>query len=355
MKASSRRGGQQRGYPALLNLETQPHWTIFLTDFALPLSVAHRLRRQLKTAPTAVLFIRINAGGVKQVMQQMRSAGIDVHHDYISLQGVVSRQENLALLDGLFERLPHRDLVRVDVPALECGFRPSFATHSLDVVMRADYVEQDQISDRFFRLLARCKPYEVTVETPGAKLQIRDSRPWFALAGRLRPGEARTLPDGEVAYSADEIREEVEGKFVVDGAVLPIAQHPRFAEESLRLLPMSREVSKHPLCLEIRRGKVVGATGKGRAPKVISSFFERNERYRQVTEVGISFNRASTKFIHDWPAASNEVRPGVHLGIGGAANPDDDDPQRSPIVHIDCIAANCKVLVNGQPFLRASS
>ena len=87
------------------------------------------------------------------------------------------------------------------------------------------------------------------------------------------------------------------------------------------------------------------------APAAIARLFESNERYRHVNEVGISFNGASTRYIHTWPAASNEVRPGVHLGLGGAANPN----ERTSLIHLDCMAANCAVLVNGHPFLSASS
>jgi hypothetical protein len=345
---------RQRGYPALLNLDEQPHWTVFLSDFALPAADMRRLQRQVEPCASRLLFIRIDRG-VGDVLRKMRSAGAGLRSDYFSLHGMVCRHENLALLDALVERLPRRDLARIDVPILECGFRRSYATQALGVVMGADYGEQDQISDHFFNLLVKREPYEVTVETAGGKLWVRDNRPWFELAGRLRNGETRTLPDGEVAYSAEikNPQEEVEGRFLVDGAVLPLAQEPRYAADARRLLSLSREVARHPFCLHIRRGTVVNVTGNGRGPGAMSDFFEKSELYRRVNEVGISFNRASTRFIHGWPAASNEVRPGAHLGIGGAANPDDDDPQRSPFVHLDCIAADCSVFVNGQPFLRA--
>jgi hypothetical protein len=343
---------RKRGYPALLNVEEQPHWTIFLTDFALPANDRQRIKRQLETAHTRYVFIRVN-GELEGVLRRMRSAGVEPDTDYVSLHAIMSRYENLTLLQELFDHIPHRDLARVDVPILECGFRPSYATQSLNVVLRADYAQQDRIADRFFNLLAIRKPYEVMIQTQKRTLRICDSRPWFPLAGRLRAGALRTLPDGEVAYSA--LNAEVEGEFVVDGAILPIAQHPRYADESLRLMRLSRQVSKHPVCLRIRRGRVVGLSGRGTAPDIVSKLFESNERYRQLNEVGISFNGASTKFIHRWPAASNEVRPGVHVGIGGAANPEDGDPQRSPFIHIDWMAANCQVFVNGKPFLRASS
>ncbi len=342
------------GYRSLLNLDEQPHWTVFLSDFALPAADRHRLQRQVEQCASRLLFIRIDRG-VRDVLRKMRSAGAGLRSDYFSLQAVVCRHENLALLDALVERLPRRDLARIDVPILECGFRRSYATHALRVVMGADYGEQDRISDYFFSLLAKREPYEVTVETAGGTLQVRDNRPWFELAGRLRSGETRTLPDGEVAYSAEikNPRDEVEGQFLVDGAVLPLAQEPRFAADARRLLPLSREVGRHPFRIHIRRGTVVNVTGSGRGPGAMSDFFDKSEMYRRINEVGIAFNRASTRFIHGWPAASNEVRPGAHLGIGGAANPDDDDPQRSPFVHLDCIAADCSIYVNGQPFLRA--
>ena len=338
------------GYPGLLNLEAQPHWTVFLTDFPLPPAAVRSVRRQLDEAATRLLSIRIDRG-VEYAIQQIRAAGANLRNDYFSLHGIVAKDEHSVLLRELNDFLRRRDFARIDLPTRESGFRPSFATHLLGVVMRANYLEQDRISGLFFDLLALRSPYHVTIRTSRARLDVDDTRGWFSLAGRLRRNEIRSLPDGEVAYSSNR----VDGQFVVDGAILPIPQRPRFADEARRLMPLSREVSRHPIRLEIRRGEVTGVTGRGTAPKILSKLFEKNERYRQVNEVGISFNRAVTRFIHSWPAASNEVRPGVHVGIGGAANPDDDDPKRSALVHIDCIAANCEVWVNGKPFLRASA
>jgi hypothetical protein len=339
------------GYASLLNVEAQPHWTFFLTDFALKPTERRRIQRQVEAVDTRLRFVRVDRG-LAHVERQMRAVGIDPDRDYVSLQAIISRDPNLPLLEELFERLPRRDLARVDVPTVACGFQPARASSLLNIVMRSDFAEQEKVARRFFNLLEEHDPYVVVVKTRGGELQIRDSRPWFELAGPLRRDEIRALPGGEVAHSGGG---DIEGDFVVDGAILPVAQHPRFAKESLRLMRLSREVGRHPFRLQVRAGKVVDVSGKGQMPRVIAGLFETNERYRDVNEIGIAFNRASTRFIHAWPSAANEVRPGVHVGIGGAANPDDDDPLRSCLIHLDCMAANCEVFVNGRPFLRTSS
>lgn len=345
---------KERGYAALLNLQAQPHCTVFLCDFALPVAELRRIRHQFQGIASRSLFIRVDRG-IKHALQRLQAAGIDWRKDYLSLQGIVCRQKNLGLVYRLFEQFPRGDFARIDVPLVECGFRRSYASQSLRVIMQADYVEQRRISVRFRNMLAAASPYRVVIETSGAKLQIHDDAPWFELSGQLRDRWIRTLPDGEVAYSPGPLAPNVDGEFVVDGAVLPIAQGPQFGREARHLLALSREAARKPFRLHIRAGKVADVSGNRRASKLLTDHFEQNERYRNLNEVGISFNGAVRRFIHSWPAASNEVRPGVHLGIGGAANPEADDPQRSPMVHIDCIAANCRVSVNGRPFLRASS
>jgi hypothetical protein len=339
------------GYRGLLNLRAQPHCTVFLSDFALSSQTVRHLQGQLEAAPTRLLFVRTDYG-LEHVMGELRAAGVDPSRDYLSLQGVVVRQESVLLLNELFESLPRRDLSRVELPLRECGFRRAFATRLMQVVSSANYAEQDWISDHFFQMLALRKPYRVTVITPEGKLEIRDSEPWFNIAGQLREDETRIIPGGEVSYTGDA----VEGTFVVDGAILPLPEHPAVAHEARLLGPISRKLKDQPLCIRIRSGRVVQVSGEGSAPKILSKLFETDDRYRRVTEVGISFNRACDAFIHNWPAASNEARPGVHLGIGGDPTRNDGAPARGrPLVHIDCMAANCQVFVNGRRFLRASS
>ncbi|MDQ6803331.1 MAG: hypothetical protein M3041_21220 [Acidobacteriota bacterium] len=332
-----------------MNLKAQPHWTVFLTDFQLPIRQIDRIRRHLIASDTRPLFIRIDHGAAR-TLGDLRSAGVDIQRDYVSIQAVLSRDENRIPLQEVMRRIVRCDMATVEVPSRESGFRPAFASHLLNVVMRSDYFEQDRIADRFFELLGAQRPYEVKVATRTATLIVRDDKRWFQFAGPLRANTVRLLPDGEVAYFG----EHIEGKFVIDGAILPIAQHPRFAEKARRVLRLSRAMEKHPLGLEIRHGNIVAVTGNRDGRSVLEDLFKESDRYRRVVEVGISFNRACRTFIHSWPAASNEGRPGVHLGLGGPSNPDDGEPERSPLIHIDCMAANCAVFVNGKPFLRAS-
>jgi hypothetical protein len=336
----------------LLNLEAQPHHTVVLSDFPLPQADVIRLRRHLSKAPTRLLFGRIDRG-VPAVQRALKNNGVDVRRHYVSLQGVVSRYENVSRLHDLLADLTRGDVARLDLPFAQAGFRPAHASHLLRVVSRADYAEQDAIANSFFALLERRRLYDLTAHTPGgATLRITDDTGWFPLAGRLRSGEFRTLPAGEVSYPGSQI----DGAFVADGALLASPEHPGAAREAVRLGRMSRELREHPLRIEISRGRVTNVSGRGRLSSAISRLIDRDPRYGIVTEVGISFNRACRKFIHRWGAASNEGRPGVHIAIGG--DPDHRDGEGligEPLVHLDLMAANCSVFVNGRPFLRASS
>lgn len=343
------RARPQLGYTGLLNVDAQPHWTVFLTDFALPDRQVAQIRAQLDLVSTRPLFVRTEQG-IASVMRQIRAAGADVNNDYVSFHALVRNPQTVSLLTDAFARLARRDMAKIDVPRGRY-FRHAFAKHLLDAVLRSDYAEQSAIAATFFGLLGRRTPYRVRVHTDGGVLEVSDTHRWFRLAGRLREGEMRALPDGEVAYTG----KRAEGEFVVDGALLPVPQHQKFAPRAMRLMKLSRELARQPLRLVIRAGRVVDALGSGRAARELQKLFDRNDRYREVTEVGISFNRSCTRFVHDWPAASNEVRPGVHIGLGGEGTADGESPKRAPLVHIDCMAANCEVWVNGQPFLRASS
>ncbi len=339
-----------RGYRALLNLQEQPHWTVFLSDFELPAADIKKLKRELERVPTQLIFLTIE-DGIDLIMEKLVTTGVDPARDYISIQGLVLQQQNVSLLDEIYATIPRRDMTRVELPLPECGFRPAFASQLLKVISEADYSEQEWISNRFFRRLAEHTPYRVTVDTRDGRLQITDDWPWFENAGPLEESETRIIPGGEVAYAGNAIN----GTFVIDGAILPLPEHPDAADDALQIQWLSGELHRYPLRAEIRDGYVVDLVGAGRPQAAISELLDRNPRYRRVTEVGISFNRACHTFIYDWPAASNEARPGVHIGLGGTITPDDHDRQLEPLVHIDCIAANCQVLVNGHPFLRASS
>ena len=335
-----------RGLPGLLNFGAERHWTVFVSDFALPPPDVLRVGQQLSNAPTQVLFCRADA-----LEPQLQKAGVDLKEDYVSLQVVVSKFESIGRVRALFSSLPHADMARLDLPFAGTRFRRAFATQVLQVVMNADYDEQDRISDRFFQHLETAVPYSVVVQTHRERLVISDDVPWFHLAGRMDRGESRSLPGGEVAYTGDRI----EGEFTVDGALLASPQEPAAASIAKRLAALSKYLPDNPLRLVIRAGRVLRFEGK---PKVVDPFralLKSDERYGQVTEVGISFNRACSRFIHEWPAASNEGRPGVHIALGGDPDRREQSAKhRGPLVHIDLMAATSKVWVNGAQFLRTS-
>jgi hypothetical protein len=338
----------RRGYKTLLNLSEQPHWTVFLTDFQLPERDVRSIKAQLKNRPTRTLFLTIDSAA--KVLGALRSAGVNLDRDYVSLQGVVFRHRNVLRLHDLLEQISRADLARIELPLPECGFQSSFASELLRMVMNADYDEQELFADEFFRLLETVTPYKVTVKTKRSTLTVADRRQWFDLTGHLRQRELRILPAGEVSYTGDS----VSGAFVIDGAIIPFPEHPSVANEANILHSISRGLRNDPIRMRVRQGRVADIEGNRRAVETFSRLFDRDERYRNVTEVGIAFNRECSRFIYDWPAASNESRPGVHLGIGGDPSPDDEAVRGKPLVHIDCVAGNCEVFVNRIPFLRAS-
>src|SRR5438105_11068818 len=73
----------KRGYPALLNTDAQPHWTVVLSDFSLSAGDFQRLEKQLAAAKTRPIFMSFD-GRLDTVTRRMRSAGVNLQNDYVS-------------------------------------------------------------------------------------------------------------------------------------------------------------------------------------------------------------------------------------------------------------------------------
>jgi hypothetical protein len=325
------------------------HVTAFLTDFALAPGDEARVRRDLDGVETRPVFCDLRQG-LAPVLTALAAAGVDLARDYLSLQVLTSTERGLGAAKALVARLRRGDFARLELPWHEMGFQPEQASLLLGVVMAADYGEQERIAGRFFDLLSRRTPYEVCIRTRGATLTLQDVAPWFDLGGRLQPGDERILPGGEVAY----VGAAIAGTFTVDGAILATPQLPRAAPLARRLLPLSAHLAEAPVTLCIDRGRVERVSGGGAGGELLSTLLEE-DAYRTVTEVGISFNRACVRYIHDWPAACNEGRPGAHIALGGDPDPEAAQGTTQALVHVDLMAATSDVSVNDQVFLRTSS
>jgi len=341
-------GDHMNGYLGLLNVQVQPHWTVFLLDFDLPTQDIIRLTNQVKAGQTTPLVVRIN-GGFESALKTMRSAGVNEQSGYVSLHAIISNYDSSRTVKKLYNFLPRRDLARLVLPFRGYGFRAEFGSYLTRVVSEADYEQQQQIADRFFQLLGRNLPYNVRIESGGETLTIQDHDAWFDLAGPLHEKRIRMLPAGEVAYTGDRIN----GAFVADGSLLATPEDITVVAEAQQLSAFSAELPNQPLRLEITAGKVTKVTG-GSAAVAVQQLFSKDPRYRTVTEIGIAFNGACRHFVYDWPAASNEGRPGVHVGIGGDPDRREARKRSDPLVHLDFIAGNCEAFVNGAPFLRVS-
>jgi hypothetical protein len=342
-------GVGQSGYRDLFNLDAPQHCTVFLTDFLLPSPDVLRIRANLAGAPTRIFFLTTDSGP-EYLRSVLTAARVDLCADYVSVQAMTSTEQGLQVANSFFTGLAEGDFARLELPWRELGFLPSHASYLLDVVMRGHYQEQDAICDQFFSLLSLHLPYEVVVETLAGTLTIQDTRPWFQLAGRLQPTEQRILPGGEVTYVGSNIN----GAITLDGAVLATPQRPPAWPLAARLGPISATMASDPITLQITAGRVTGVASCGNSSRLLASLV-RDEAYRDLTELGISFNRACASYVHDWPAASNEGRPGVHVAIGGDPDPEADrGSQGGPLVHIDLMAATTAVSVNGYTFLRTS-
>jgi hypothetical protein len=330
----------------LLNLTEQRHVTVVLADFDLPARDRERLRDEVAGLPTTLMFQQLDDRS-DRVLNELADAGVNTETDYVSVQALTCTEPGLKTAVAVSDAMVRGDYARLELPWRQSGFNTGQATALLEVVQCADYYEQETVADLLFRLLGRRRPYDVIVRTLRGELRVHDIRPWFELAGRLRSGEQRILPGGEVAY----VGESVDGTFTVDGAVLAVAQRAHAAADAARIQPASASLRASPITLEISAGRITEVAGGDTSAVALRNLLKQ-DAYQTVTEVGISFNRACGRYIHDWPAACNEGHPGVHLGVGGDPDPNVDKGAAAALVHVDLMAANTEVLVNGQLFLR---
>lgn len=331
------------GLGSLLNLAAGNHLTCVVSDFELTVAQRARIERQFHGAATKLRFVR--AHGTDDVGSELEGV-LDAHRDaYVSLQLLCHRHDTYARCARLFHGRSNVDMARLELPIARLGFQSAHVDYLLGVLEASDFHEQQRYSDAFFERLELRSPYTVEILTPGARLVVSGSGPWFQLAGPLTAGEIRILPGGEVAYTGDD----VSGTFVVDGTLLATPQGTEAADDAAALQRLMRDVVGDPLTFTIERGRIVDVQSSGGLAARLRPLLSR-PTYSKLVEVGVSFNRACRKLICDWPASSNEGFPGAHIGVGGDPAPD-EPASKEALVHIDFISANARVLVNQRPFI----
>lgn len=337
------------GVEGLLNLKQPFHTTVIVTDFEHSGRIADILRRALNGVRTRVVHIDLSGAGADgsgNSSLDLAAHGLNKDEAYVSVLALLCRHDSFKTVRQLQENIPHGDCARLELPSVEMGFELSHALEMARVVLCADYGLQDLASKVFFSRLALNAPYRVEISTPGGVLLVSGSKPWFQLAGRLVTGESRILPGGEVAYTGSAI----EGVFTVTGGLLATPETREAAPLARALTRLSRRFQHDPVSIAISAGQVMAFESEGPLARSLEALLE-DACYRQVTEVGVSFNTACRTLIHDWPASSNEGCPGVHIGLGGDPDPDQERAKET-LVHIDLISPTTSVLINGKPFMK---
>lgn len=317
------------------------HHTVFIIDQVLSVYLQERIRQALDGSPTQVHFIETS----DELLRELATRGIRIEVDYVSLHcwatRFASHQQSLKLLS----QLRRFDFSRLEFPAEEVFcFNLSHLENLVGTLLASNFQAQDSKIEEFYTLLARRSPYEVTIHTgEGNILRLEDSASWFQLGGSLIEGESRILPSGEVAYTGAKIN----GRFTADGTLLAAPQRASVAKLASRLNQLRGQLQLSPLTFSIEHGRLIGLEGKGELYDFVSQLLD-TAAYREVVEVGIGFNHACREFEESWPSPANEAHPGAHIAIGG--DPDPEQPDREVAVHIDWMAMNSRVFINGEEF-----
>jgi len=331
----------------LLNHEEPHHVTLVLTDFQLPEGLETRLHEAVAGLSTRLVLV-CAADDPSTLRVEIARAGLDPNRDYVSFLCLFCRHASFDAARAAFQAFPRADFARLELPSEEMGFSPTQAAYLLGVVLDADYELQDVAARRFYSMLGKQRPYVVQIETRGGLLVVEDEKPWFQLGGKLQPGENRILPGGEVAYTGSRVT----GVFTVDGGLLATPQRPAAAELALSLTALSRHFAEDPVDITIEKGVCVSLRSAGPLAARIEALLG-DPYYRNLTELGISFNTACEALVHEWAASSNEGVPGVHIGVGGDPDPEGERAGR-PLVHVDLISSSPRVTVNGAIFMNRS-
>jgi leucyl aminopeptidase (aminopeptidase T) len=330
------------GLATLLNIPPDiHHHTVFVTDQQISPGLRARISEELVNSPTRVHFLTAS----DQLERDVARVGIRIESDYVSLHCwatcFASHQQSLKLLS----QLRRFDFSRLEFPAQEVlPYESNHLESLLGTMLASNYKVQDAKIEEFYTGLARRKPYEVEVHTgEGNILRVQDSAGWFQLGGSLIEGESRILPSGEVAYTGAKIN----GRFTADGTLLAAPQRSSVASIARRLSHLRGELSSAPLTFTIADGKLTGLEGNGELYEFLGELLE-TPSYREVVEVGIGLNQACRQFVESWPSPANEAHPGAHIALGG--DPDPGQPDREVAVHIDWMAANSRIIINGEVF-----
>lgn len=337
------------GYRRLMVQGSRPHHTVIVADFPIDAADVLAATDHLGGLPTTLHVLR---PAEQTLGQQLRARGVDLATEHVSTHVLHACNQTLKLAEALQDEAPYNDLCAIGLPRSD-HHRPEAARrHALEMlrlVSRTDFAAQGHIADRFYALLERARPYTVQIETPGGRLVVEDDDRWFNIAGPLIDGDVRGLPGGEVAYAG----REVSGSFVIDGALLasPLGHEPRTEALADQVNALSARIPSDPLTVVVERARVRSVTSRGPLARELMALLHRPV-YQVVSEVGVAFNQAASRFIYDWAAPSNESRPGVHIALGGELDAERRTEEFAwGLLHVDLMAATTRVSVNGAPFI----
>lgn len=159
---------------------------------------------------------------------------------------------------------------------------------------------------------------------------------WVSNRGIPREGAFVLLPAGEVAtYPA-----RISGTLVADGAFNSTA-HTK----------LDARLENHPAVFEIENGVMVNYQCENASVEKLIERFLRVPNANRVGELGFGTNIGIERFI---PLNShlNERFPGVHIGFGQSNQ--ERGAVHSCDVHVDFIAADCTIEVEGEAPLRSA-
>ncbi|MET8860319.1 hypothetical protein [Streptomyces sp. NPDC004579] len=214
-----------------------------------------------------------------------------------------------------------------------------------------DPAAQRQSADRFFSLLSEHGDggnYTVEVLSGPAderrRLTVSGKRPWMELCGPAVVGDIRFAPGCELFWNGVE----VDGDFHCTGALNLLPLGNEFDDAPYRrLLELGARLPGEGVDLRLKEGRLVAVDSPGTLAAAFSEVFARDEAYSTVVEVGIGLSPAALPLITSWASPTNEAVSGVHVGFG--ADPADID-RFTTRIHLDFVAPDVTVLVNGQVF-----
>lgn len=201
--------------------------------------------------------------------------------------------------------------------------------------MRADYNVVNAIGQKILDMVQNCKTITCTTEN-GTDMEAKFDPElfWIKTCGMITPRIWSNLPAGEVFTAPASVN----GIYVVDGTI-----GDYFCQKYGNL-------AEYPIYLEIENNRLRSIKCDNRYLQAeLWRYVHLSENSNRVGEFAIGANIGVSKMIYN--LLQDEKLPGMHIALGDPVASQTGADWSAP-THVDAIARNCNIWIDGKQIMR---